>query len=82
MSPENPSTARCARPWFLAFLNTMNVIYQVTNKVNGKQYIGQTRQGFNRRKSQHIASARFAFYPFPKAIAKYGAAAFDWEVFV
>ena len=30
-----------------------NLIYKIENKVNGKVYIGQTTQGFNKRISGH-----------------------------
>ncbi len=30
------------------------IIYKITNKVNGKVYIGQTIQGLSRRKGEHI----------------------------
>ena len=58
----------------------MNVIYLATNKLNGKQYVGQTRRGITRRKSEHVNSAGKTAYGFPRAIAKYGASAFEWDV--
>jgi group I intron endonuclease len=30
------------------------VIYTITNKVNGKKYVGQSRRGFRPRKSEHL----------------------------
>jgi len=33
----------------------MNLIYKITNKVNGKVYIGLTTQGLSQRKREHIS---------------------------
>jgi predicted GIY-YIG superfamily endonuclease len=49
------------------------VIYKVTNRVNGKLYIGQTIGSLEKRKSAHISSAltiRNNIY-FYNAIRKY-----------
>jgi len=63
------------------------VIYQATNIVNNKSYIGKTIQNFNIYKKTHIRSAinkldirrgsRKAFY---SAIRKYGSDVFKWEI--
>ena len=50
-------------------------IYKVTNKENGKVYIGQTTQPFEVRKAQH-EYGHGTFY-FGNALKKYD---FDWEV--
>jgi len=50
-------------------------IYKVTNKENGKVYIGQTTQPFEVRKAQH-EYGHGAFY-FGNALKKYD---FDWEI--
>ena len=47
-------------------------IYLITNKINGKQYIGQTVKTVQKRWSRHLADSKnFDFY-FYKAIRKYG----------
>ena len=52
-------------------------IYKVTNKINGKVYIGQSVD-IGRRWRQHM-TAEDDFY-FHKAIQKYGVENFEWEV--
>jgi len=34
------------------------IIYKVTNKSNGKVYIGQTVQGLKQRKNKHIYTSK------------------------
>ena len=56
-------------------------IYRVTNRVNGKVYIGQTVQTLKARKGDHIArSKRCPLYCFHNALKKYGADSFLWEI--
>lgn len=61
----------------------MGYIYKVTNKVNGKMYIGQTTRKIEQRWKQHVYSAYkdspFDKGPFHLAIKKYGAEAFVVE---
>lgn len=59
------------------------IIYKVTNKVNGKVYIGQTTNTLEYRKGQHERSAKCTYRPsvyFHNALMKYGAENFTWEV--
>lgn len=58
------------------------VVYRVTNKINGKVYVGQTIRKFNRRKTQHIYHATILLesYPFYNAIRKYGEENFKWDI--
>ena len=60
----------------------MALIYKVTNKQNGKFYIGRTCGTLTRRINQHIWYARHktADMPFVNALRKYGREGFDWEV--
>jgi len=52
-------------------------IYLITNKVNGKQYVGLTIGPLDARLKQHIAAAKKGRKaPLPNAIRKYGAEAF------
>ena len=58
------------------------IIYRVTNKINGKQYIGQTIHSFEHRKSEHISKSitnNDKMY-FHRAIKKYGKEAFKWDI--
>lgn len=56
-------------------------IYKITNKVNGKIYIGQTRQTLRKRFRQHVEHSLphvdDGYMVLPKAIAKYGAENFE-----
>lgn len=54
-------------------------IYKVTNKINGKIYIGQTNN-FERRKKQHLLDNRTNHQAFKKALNKYGFEGFDWDI--
>lgn len=56
-------------------------IYLITNKINGKQYVGQTISGVKQRWSQHISdSKRGKNYPLHNAINKYGKDNFEISV--
>lgn len=49
------------------------IIYKITNKINGKVYVGQTIQTLNARKNEHKKRARNrANFPLYNAINKYG----------
>lgn len=49
------------------------IIYLITNLVNDKKYVGQTRQPLNKRWSYHITESRtFSDRPLYRAINKYG----------
>lgn len=59
------------------------VVYKVTNKINGKVYIGQTIHSLEHRKSGHERDARCekkTTVAFHNALLKYGYENFDWEV--
>ena len=57
------------------------IIYKATNKLNGKCYIGQTRNSLESRKNKHISCARNGVKThFYCAIRKYGEDNFEWEV--
>ncbi len=62
----------------------MSLLYIATNKVNGKQYIGQTRKGLQKRKRDHEKISRNPASKshgyFQRAIAKYGPENFKWDV--
>ena len=63
----------------------LGIIYKVTNKINGKCYIGQTMQAFAQRKGEHLRTAfsekniRYNCH-FYRAIRKYGKEAFEWKI--
>lgn len=56
----------------------MGIIYKITNKANGKVYIGQTVQPLKNRWGQHISKWSPCKY-LSRAILKYGADAFIIE---
>ena len=53
------------------------IIYRVTNKINGKVYIGQTVKKLGCRMSEHYCSNRG--YYFHRALKKYSKSDFKWE---
>lgn len=58
------------------------IIYKITNRVNGRSYIGQTVKSLKQRKRKHLSDAKFyrdSFY-FHNAIRKYGLRNFKWEI--
>jgi group I intron endonuclease len=58
------------------------IIYLVTNKVNGKKYIGQTYVQLPYRKRRHFKSA-FVYgsnLQFHQALRKYGKESFIWDI--
>lgn len=56
------------------------LIYKVTNNLNGKMYIGQTRRTLRARKLQHIRDAKKGSkVQFHRALVKYGVDNFTWE---
>jgi group I intron endonuclease len=60
----------------------MGIIYVLTNKINGKQYVGQTIQTFKQRLSQHIYESKKdnPCMIIAKAIKKYGIENFDVKI--
>lgn len=61
----------------------MAYIYQATNKINGKKYIGQTTYNkLYKRINTHIWYARHmdTNLPFANALRKYGKEGFDWQI--
>lgn len=59
----------------------MYIVYQITNSVNGKRYVGYSKHSLARRLSIHRADARKGSdYTFHKAIRKYPWPAFRAEV--
>ena len=55
------------------------IIYKATNCINGKAYIGQTKN-LDQRIQEHCYNAKYAKYAFHKALKKYGFENFKWEV--
>jgi group I intron endonuclease len=48
------------------------IVYLITNKVNGKKYVGQTSQGIERRWAEHCYASQTRKFLLHKAIQKYG----------
>ena len=58
----------------------MHIIYRAKNTINGKSYIGQTKN-FSKRKNDHISCAKRGHKGvFYNAIRKYGEEVFTWEI--
>lgn len=60
----------------------MGIIYKVTNKINGKSYIGQSINALHERKKSHKHGMKFtnSFVYFHNALRKYGWDNFIWEI--
>lgn len=59
----------------------MSVVYLVTNRINGKQYVGKTVYTLRSRRFQHEHTAlRMPSLFFHRALRKYGFKSFTWEV--
>jgi group I intron endonuclease len=57
------------------------IIYLVTNKANGKQYVGKTTKTLDERKKGHIYEASSGSrYAFHLAIRKWGEDNFTWQI--
>lgn len=58
------------------------IVYLVTNTANGKEYVGQTIKTLIARKMGHLRDARTRSdrTPFSRAIRKYGAECFTWQM--
>lgn len=55
-------------------------LYLITNKVNGKQYVGKTYRTLEARFAQHVSEAKRETRPICAAIAKYGSRSFLIEL--
>lgn len=55
------------------------IIYKITNKINGKSYIGQTVKPIEKRYKRHIHDAKVDNYALHRAISKYGVENFEIE---
>lgn len=58
----------------------MGTIYKITNTLNGKAYVGKTRQSFKRRITEHKRDSSKGRPGIDAAIAKYGWANFTAEI--
>lgn len=54
-------------------------IYQITNRVNGKKYVGFTSKTIEQRLKQHFSERNKSSYPLHRAIRKYGIENFSIE---
>lgn len=59
-----------------------NLIYMIRNAVNGKVYIGQTRQGLSRRRGEHVHRFNLGErdHKLYRAMRKHGLEAFEFSV--
>jgi group I intron endonuclease len=59
----------------------MGCIYLVTNRINGKKYVGKTKNNFMVRKREHEKNAeKGSRLLFHRALRKYGFGMFSWSV--
>jgi group I intron endonuclease len=58
----------------------MSIIYCITNKVNGKKYVGQTITTLEKRWKDHLLDSKHLNYYFYKAIRKYGSDCWELEI--
>ena len=59
----------------------MGIIYKITNKINNKSYIGQTRNTLNKRLSAHKSESKTKdCMPLYRAIRKYGWENFEYSI--
>lgn len=62
------------------------IVYLVTNRVNGKRYVGQSEMDLEYRWEKHVTVSRnvrsnaYKYMPIVRAIAKHGAENFDKKV--
>ncbi|MCF0126859.1 MAG: GIY-YIG nuclease family protein [Clostridia bacterium] len=58
------------------------LIYKITNKINNKNYIGQTTRSLEDRKKDYVKEVRFskADRPIIRAMRKYGIENFEFEI--
>jgi group I intron endonuclease len=59
------------------------IVYLVTNRVNGKRYVGKTKQPLERRWTQHKSAAKTCSknkMPIVCAIRKYGSESFEHQI--
>lgn len=57
------------------------LIYILTNKENGKKYVGQTVLSFKERLDEHLSDVRCgSYFPIHRSIRKYGIDKFDKEI--
>lgn len=64
-------------------MSRLGIIYKVTNKINGKIYIGKTVKSLSRRRAEHhsgIENTDNVFKGFKGALQKYGKEQFVWEI--
>lgn len=54
------------------------LIYRVTNRINGKVYIGQTQKSLEIRKKRHLKTSHKNYFQI--ALKKYGLENFYWEI--
>ena len=57
------------------------IVYKITNKINGKSYIGKTEYSLEHRWNRHLSSARNGSkFRFHSAIRKYGETCWDLSI--